>query len=125
MKKALETKFCSTCGRTMQWRKSWERNWDEVKYCSDRCRSSKPNATDRELEDAIMVILSKRAVGATMCPSEAAQQVGTEQWRDLLERARQAARRLAAEDLVDVTQGGRVVDASTAKGPIRIRLTRR
>jgi hypothetical protein len=22
----------------MTWRKRWERNWDEVKYCSDACR---------------------------------------------------------------------------------------
>jgi hypothetical protein len=22
----------------MTWRKKWEKNWDDVKYCSDRCR---------------------------------------------------------------------------------------
>ncbi|PPT74224.1 DUF2256 domain-containing protein [Xanthomonas arboricola pv. populi] len=26
------------CGRPFRWRKKWERVWDEVKYCSDRCR---------------------------------------------------------------------------------------
>jgi len=25
----------------MTWRKSWAKNWDEVKYCSDACRSKK------------------------------------------------------------------------------------
>ncbi|NQW55884.1 MAG: DUF2256 domain-containing protein [Chloroflexi bacterium] len=25
-------------GRPFQWRKRWERVWDEVKYCSDACR---------------------------------------------------------------------------------------
>ena len=44
-------------------------------------------------------------------------------WRDLMEPARQAARRLVARDMVEITQGGRVVDPSTAKGPIRIRRT--
>jgi hypothetical protein len=24
-------------------RKKWEKNWDEVKYCSDRCRNKKVN----------------------------------------------------------------------------------
>ncbi|RYE16560.1 MAG: DUF2256 domain-containing protein, partial [Sphingobacteriaceae bacterium] len=23
------------------WRKKWEKCWDEVKYCSDRCRKAK------------------------------------------------------------------------------------
>ncbi|WP_240001872.1 DUF2256 domain-containing protein [Parvibium lacunae] len=26
------------CGRPMTWRKKWEKVWDEVKYCSERCR---------------------------------------------------------------------------------------
>ncbi|MFZ9767591.1 MAG: DUF2256 domain-containing protein [Candidatus Limnocylindrus sp.] len=31
-------KVCVVCGRPFQWRKRWERVWDEVKYCSDACR---------------------------------------------------------------------------------------
>ncbi|NBW31811.1 MAG: DUF2256 domain-containing protein [bacterium] len=31
-------KICVVCGRPFQWRKRWERVWDEVKYCSDACR---------------------------------------------------------------------------------------
>ncbi|MFN5679800.1 MAG: DUF2256 domain-containing protein, partial [Flavobacteriia bacterium] len=27
--------------RPFSWRKKWEKNWDEVKYCSDRCRSQR------------------------------------------------------------------------------------
>ncbi|MFM9939735.1 MAG: DUF2256 domain-containing protein [Hyphomicrobiaceae bacterium] len=33
------------CGRPFAWRKKWSRDWEEVKYCSDRCRavrSAKP-----------------------------------------------------------------------------------
>jgi hypothetical protein len=107
----------------MQWRKTWERNWAEVRYCSQACRAHKPNATDHALEEAIVATLADRAHGATMCPSEAARQVGGDQWRELMERARQAARRLVNEERVEITQGGRVVDPSTAKGPLRIRLT--
>jgi hypothetical protein len=45
MKKAdLPTKLCPVCQRPFSWRKKWERCWDEVKYCSDRCRSAKPLA---------------------------------------------------------------------------------
>lgn len=60
----------------------------------------------------------------TICPSEAARAVDAQGWRDLLEPARQAARRLVAQERVEITQGGHVVDPSTAKGPIRIRAVR-
>jgi len=41
VKKAdLPAKPCLACGRPFTWRKKWERVWDEVKYCSDRCRSA-------------------------------------------------------------------------------------
>jgi hypothetical protein len=35
----LPTKPCAACGRPFAWRKKWERVWDEVRYCSDRCRA--------------------------------------------------------------------------------------
>jgi len=43
-KSSLPSKPCQACGRPMAWRKAWARNWDEVKYCSDRCRRDKPAA---------------------------------------------------------------------------------
>ena len=120
-----EPKTCARCGRTMEWRKSWARNWDQVRYCSDACRRKKVTATDAALEQAILELLDARAANATICPSEAARAVDSEGWRELMEPARQAARRLVARDMVEITQGGRVVDPSTAKGPIRIRAVRR
>lgn len=118
---SVPTKPCATCGRTITWRKKWERDWDEVRYCSDACKRAKPGATDQALEASLLDLLSRRARDATVCPSEAARAVGGEDWRPLMEPARQAARRLVAAGEVDITQGGRVVDGSTAKGPIRVR----
>ncbi|MBY0227377.1 MAG: DUF2256 domain-containing protein [Hyphomicrobium sp.] len=40
-KSDLPTKVCVTCGRPFVWRKAWGRVWDEVRYCSDRCRKEK------------------------------------------------------------------------------------
>lgn len=37
-KASLPAKPCLACGRPMSWRKAWARNWDEVKFCSERCR---------------------------------------------------------------------------------------
>lgn len=34
----LPTKVCAGCGRPFEWRKKWARCWDEVRYCSERCR---------------------------------------------------------------------------------------
>jgi hypothetical protein len=36
----LPSKPCQVCQRDMTWRKAWAKNWDEVKYCSDACRSA-------------------------------------------------------------------------------------
>ena len=37
----LPSKLCLACGLPFAWRKKWERDWDNVKYCSDRCRRNK------------------------------------------------------------------------------------
>ncbi|MFM9056462.1 MAG: DUF2256 domain-containing protein [Bacteroidota bacterium] len=37
----LPSKICPICQRPFTWRKRWERNWNEIKYCSERCRRNK------------------------------------------------------------------------------------
>jgi hypothetical protein len=37
----LPAKICIACNRSFTWRKKWEKVWDEVKYCSDKCRKNK------------------------------------------------------------------------------------
>jgi hypothetical protein len=39
-KSDLPQKRCAACGLTFSWRKKWERDWDAVRYCSDRCRKA-------------------------------------------------------------------------------------
>jgi hypothetical protein len=118
-------KVCASCGRRIERRAAWERNWDRIRYCSQRCRRRRVRPVDRALEAAIVDLLERRAAAATICPSEAARVVGGDGWRDLMEPARAAARRLTAAGAVEITQGGRVVDPSTARGPIRVRRTGR
>lgn len=117
-----EAKTCASCGRIMTWRKAWERAWPDMKYCSDACRKRKVTAVDSKLEAAIMTLLGSREVGATICPSEAARMVGADAWEELMEPSRRAARRLVHAETIEITQKGRVVDPSSAKGPIRLRL---
>ena len=37
----MQEKICKYCGRPFQWRKKWRRCWDQVRYCSERCRRSR------------------------------------------------------------------------------------
>nr|WP_084682876.1 DUF2256 domain-containing protein [Perlucidibaca piscinae] len=37
----LPEKPCATCGRPFSWRRKWAAVWDEVRYCSDRCRGQR------------------------------------------------------------------------------------
>ncbi|GEK45842.1 DUF2256 domain-containing protein [Bisbaumannia pacifica] len=34
----LPSKSCLYCGRPFAWRRKWARCWDEVRYCSQRCK---------------------------------------------------------------------------------------
>lgn len=117
-------KTCASCGRAIEPRRRWRRNWQEVRYCSAACRRRRRDDRDAGLERAILLLLSGRAAGATICPSEAARAVEPDGWRELMERVRCAARRLVAAGVVEIVQGGRVIDPSRARGPIRLRLRR-
>ncbi|WP_407699784.1 DUF2256 domain-containing protein [Stieleria sedimenti] len=34
----LPEKICACCGRAFTWRKKWSKCWEQVKYCSEKCR---------------------------------------------------------------------------------------
>ncbi|MEM1184464.1 MAG: DUF2256 and DUF3253 domain-containing protein [Planctomycetota bacterium] len=120
MPQTPEPKTCVACGREITWRKKWERDWDNVRYCSNACRRKKVSPIDEKLEAAILELLDARGPGKTICPSEAARAVDPDDWRPLMEPARSAARRLIAQGRVVILQKGKPVDPSTARGPIRV-----
>lgn len=121
----LPEKTCARCGRRFAWRKKWERDWEQVRYCSKACRRAGSPAMDDLLENTILELLEQRRAGATICPSEAARRAFPDDWRPHMEAVRQAARRLVERGEIEITQKGRVVDPSTARGPIRLRKVRR
>ncbi|MEU3742413.1 MULTISPECIES: DUF3253 domain-containing protein [unclassified Streptomyces] len=82
---------------------------------------------DWRLERAILDLLEQRGPTSTICPSDAARAVyqgDDDGWRELMEPVRRAARRLVTAGEVEITQGGRPVDPTKTRGPIRIRRTR-
>lgn len=40
-KENLPEKICATCGRPFAWRKKWAKDWENVRFCSDRCRAGR------------------------------------------------------------------------------------
>ncbi len=77
-----------------------------------------------KLRSAILDMARERGPAKTICPSDAARAVGGEQWRDLMDDARDIARDLARAGDVEITQKGEVLDPdATWRGPIRIRAT--
>jgi len=40
----LPTKVCAACGRHFAWRKKWAAVWDDVRFCSDACRTGRRDA---------------------------------------------------------------------------------
>lgn len=122
-----DIKHCAACGRIMEYRPRWAKVWATVRYCSGACRSNPPRADDLALEQSIDRLLRARKVGATICPSEASRDVYGQAGLapKAMQRARYAAYRMVARGHIEVTQKGNVVDASRAKGPIRLRLSQK
>jgi hypothetical protein len=48
----LAEKVCATCGRPFAWRRKWADVWDEVRYCSERCRRRRPRPETPGSDDA-------------------------------------------------------------------------
>ncbi|MEL7498253.1 MAG: DUF2256 domain-containing protein [Planctomycetota bacterium] len=40
-KEDLPEKDCIICQRPFRWRKKWAKVWEQVRYCSERCRRSR------------------------------------------------------------------------------------
>lgn len=70
---------------------------------------------------AILALLEQRRQGATICPSEAARALAGADFQAQMPVVRDAARALARDGEIEVTQRGRVVDLDRARGPVRLR----
>jgi hypothetical protein len=77
---------------------------------------------NQRLRRAILDLAKERGPAKTICPSDAARAVGGDDWRDLMDDARDVARDLARSGDVEISQKGEVLDPdATWRGPIRIR----
>jgi hypothetical protein len=117
-------KTCELCGRSFEYRKKWEKNWDQVKFCSDRCRQESKSVVKKRITEfkvKIVNLLQLRSKAKTICPSEILPDDEKKNTKTM-EMVRQAARLLVAEGVIEIMQGAKVIDPSEFKGPIRLRL---
>ncbi|WP_413786899.1 DUF2256 domain-containing protein [Psychrobacter urativorans] len=40
-------KICPVCQRPFSWRKKWEKDWEQVIYCSEKCLCNKSESNDK------------------------------------------------------------------------------
>ncbi|KAL0487411.1 hypothetical protein AKO1_000853 [Acrasis kona] len=134
------------------WRKKWERNWDTIKYCSEKCKKNRLDSLDEQLENYIMNSLQQRSdlmrtgrgqelraltgrVDNVMVTSDEVEQAHSQKENELpqpekqtdkislYERTRQAARRLTDQGSVRITNSkGQNADPSFIKGTMFIKL---
>jgi hypothetical protein len=79
---------------------------------------------DRGISGMILKLCAERGPARTVCPSEVARAlaIGEDSWRALMPEIRRIAARLAAKGRIVVTQRGKTVDATCARGAIRLSL---
>ena len=121
MRTNFPKKSCSSCGRSFTWRKSFAKNWDTVKYCSNTCRKRKLSKIDQQIENTILKLLESQPHPIPLTTGQIADLFDFGNDKNLLESIKRAARRLEAKSFVIITQDGKRVDSSTAKGHLQIR----
>lgn len=73
------------------------------------------------IERVILDLLDRRAMGASLCPSEVARAVGGAAWRARMDDVRAVAVALARDGRLAITQRGAVLDPrQPLRGPIRL-----
>ena len=79
-------------------------------------------AANRKLAKIIMRLVRKRGPEKTICPSEVARRYATEDWRKYMDSVRRTAEYLHKAGLIQIEQGGEVVEPEHYSGPIRLRI---
>lgn len=75
----------------------------------------------KKYEEKILELLKKRDSSSTICPSEILPKPEKKN-KTKMEEVRQAARRLAEQNKIVITQKGQVINPTEIKGPIRLKL---
>jgi len=51
-KQTLPSKDCEHCQHPFSWRKKWTRDWEQVRYCSERCKREAKRVDEKIKSDS-------------------------------------------------------------------------
>lgn len=80
-------------------------------------------STPTQIRQILLNQVRARGIDKTICPSEVARALTSDEWRSLMPLVRSIAAELVNEGAIVALQKGQIVDPLMAKGPIRLRIT--
>lgn len=67
-KNGFEPKICAECNLPFEWRKKWEKCWDEVRFCSKSCKATSKSWKEKnERQTLILGHKNKQTIGPVFC----------------------------------------------------------
>ena len=122
MRTARTSKVCASCGRAFTWRKKWAKNWEQVRYCSTRCRSKGTILPQDPLIQAVFDAL-KRVPSKRACTVDAIEQALHEQGHSA-QQTRVALRTMIHAGQISSMEGNKRIAPERLKGNSTLRLMR-
>ncbi len=115
-------RHCAVCGLPFSWRSRWKDCWDEVRYCSQRCRRRKLRDSDQQLESQLLDLLrhGRQSVSELESSVTGAAAMGIAPDR---QSVRMALRRLCVKGAVRIPRPARTVDGMASDGSTLIEIS--
>ena len=79
--------------------------------------------TIEAITDAMLRIAAERGPEKSLCPTDVARAVSTENWRPLLGAVRKVAADLARQGKIEILRKGKPINPDDMRGVIRLRAT--
>jgi len=64
----LPEKTCPVCQRPFTWRKKWAKDWDNVRYCSERCRRARSTQPSRRQTTSFLYLINSDSAALIAFP---------------------------------------------------------
>ena len=111
----MKTKHCLSCGRPFSEQKRWEKNWDEVKYCSQKCRTNK---WDKKFKDLAQFILNNGHLNN----HEIEENYFQKKNKNSSEIVKSVCRRLHLSGEITILQKGKPISSTNFRGKYDIKI---
>lgn len=98
----LRSENCMVCGKVMPVSATWGPEWLVRTFCSRDCSESRLAPLDYRLQEAVLQLLGRQSEGERLNLEDVARFVDPLGWESLMERTRNAARRLVAQGALTI-----------------------